>query len=1009
MSRWSHICEIVRTRAVVLRLWEAGLRALAVGLASLALAAAVRGFAATSTWPLVLLAAGLAGALAGFVWWGPRAAGRLSERRVAGEIERANPELGGRLVTAVELHGALGSTKPYELSRELAQAYLASVDEQIPDIDASRVFPARGLARSAALCAAALVAAAAVLTSNPAWAPWRRGARPAAEPEALRVRQFTRRYEYPGYSGRAPLTVADTRGLITGLKGTQVRLGVALSQPVRSLTLRFGSGESVPLLVAEGGRAASVSLVLSAPTHYGFEAATPDGASHALDGGEIAVEPDAPPLVRIVMTAPPGSGEAGIEVERTGLIEAWFEASDDFGLTEARLVAEVPGRAEPLVLARSNLDARQARGRLSFVPAEKISDPDATAFQIRVDADDNDTISGPKTGRSEPVTVRIITPERMHDRVVALQKRLLAEMVQLLGDYLELKPKAGLDPFVTVQRAMMSRLSRVIEIGALCGRMQAEDALADDNVRQSIEQMTRRREDAANRRRAWALSAEAGEGGLSEKDLAAWLAGDARETSQLESDVLLLDDLIKGQEMAAVQALARQIAESRERMEKLLQTLQQGGASPETKAAALREIEALRRRIADLAERMQQMARDLPAEFVNRDAIPRADSDRADSLSAQMEKALAEGRYEDALKLAAELSKLYENAAQAAGKGMQEWAAGTFGQGLEEARKLDQALGRLQEEQSGIVDETSKITQTHQDQVLQTREKEISEAVSAIRDKVRRADQMTGALERARRADGAEAGMDELRRSWQAVDKDLADRRLMEAQRRAAEAEAEAFQAAAEAEGDAIRGARRPPAEADGLKTAASEVTRDIDRLMRGIRQSADASAAGSEGQKMDQIGRRQQENAQALGELSRKLGETAGRSPFMDQEVPRRLETARRSMDEAAAKLGGRAASGALESERDALERLGQARENLKESIQRMTSASRLQPMPAPPSARGDGGPEGSDMRRVEVPRGESFRAPKAFREDILRILSGGLPEAFRKTNENYYRSLVE
>ena len=54
----------------------------------------------------------------------------------------------------------------------------------------------------------------------------------------------------------------------------------------------------------------------------------------------------------------------------------------------------------------------------------------------------------------------------------------------------------------------------------------------------------------------------------------------------------------------------------------------------------------------------------------------------------------------------------------------------------------------------------------------------------------------------------------------------------------------------------------------------------------------------------------------------------------------------------------------------------------------------------------RGRGGYAQED---VVVPDESAHRAPEAFREQVMRALEGGLPEAYRRWNEQYYEELVK
>jgi hypothetical protein len=1023
MPVWKHQIESLRARIVVIRLWAGILTALAAALAGLA-AGVLAGCWLSPPIPLILLLSGLVAALAVLVRYGIRHLRGLTAPRLAARIERAAPGLGGRLVSAVEFEAAVRDPAAWPFSAELTREFLNRVDAELPDVELSRICTTRPLGRAFFLLASAFVLTAVAFAAAPGGASHLFRLRPPPAPPpaaALAARKFTVHYEYPAYTGLATHTVEDSDGTLAALKGTHATLTIRFNRRVEDPAIRLSSGEAVPLSVDPAGEIASAVLVLTTPGTYRIEARLPDGTAASLPEAPIRIVSDAPPGVRIVSVSPPADDRDVIEIEPDGLIELRFQASDDFGLSQARLLGQAPGQDEPRELARNALTGSLADGKLSLALAEKRAELPGPAFRLWIEADDNDTVSGPKTTRSRVLTVRLLTPERRHDRVLAYQRLLLHEMLQLLADQLESRPTTDPNVFESLQRRLASRLARTIQAGETCLAHLRPDPLADYNAYKAIERMTdRRRAEFYRRGRVLLSAARHGGRSLPDQFLADLAPDDAADTKALEADVLLLDDLIRTQEMASIAKIGKELAASRKQMEELIEKLKDGTLTPELRREVRRRIEELERRIAELTRRMAALARELPSQFVNPDALPRAQADKIASLQQEIRKALAEGREEDALRLAAELSRVLESSLQSMSQGMEQWADGSFGQGMEAMRRIEQSLREIRESQSELVQDTGTIRDRHDAEARKALQDEIDQAIEQIRRKARGTRRL--AAEAAGTGDEPQppqtplgAVDEDLKR----LDAELEHRRLDEAEDHARRARANVLRWASglavqrSVTTPATPDTPRPPAppEAEELERLSGEITEDIAALRKRLREATDASAARAEGEQLQGMAGKQGRNSEAAAQLQKRMDELAGKNPLVGREPADSLREARQWMEGARRGLEARRPSGALEDEKRALEALDDAARDIKEGIRQVGSARRLQPMPLPPSVadRQPGGRSGYASEDFEIPGPDRFRAPRAFREDIMRILSGGLPEPYRKLNEEYYRSLVE
>ena len=86
-----------------------------------------------------------------------------------------------------------------------------------------------------------------------------------------------------------------------------------------------------------------------------------------------------------------------------------YDATDDHGLREVDLVLRSGAREERRILARLDGDTASSRGGQVLRASDPFLKKSHAATEIRVEAEDNDAVTGPKWGKSEAIT--IIPPE----------------------------------------------------------------------------------------------------------------------------------------------------------------------------------------------------------------------------------------------------------------------------------------------------------------------------------------------------------------------------------------------------------------------------------------------------------------------------------------------------------------------------------------------------------------------------------------------------------------------
>lgn len=332
---------------------------------------------------------------------------RLRERRifddpartiehVAGTVE---PDLAGRAVRALSL---LRTEAARGASSQLAELHvrrtLAALPREGVTRGASRIATALGIATvvivatNLAACATSpwgVVEGFDVLVSSKGVAPL--GMAWLSEPQ-IRARppdylhQEERRV--PPYD-----EVALPRGTLLTMRGTPVHSG-------RRLLLTDGAAE-VPF-VDDGAGGVVARWPLAETVKLRVVARFGDVVIPESQDTPVESIPDAPPIVQLE-GAPKRIILAG--EEDASEIPIHYEATDDHGLREVHLVLRAAAREERRVLARLDGETKSDRGGYTLRASDPFIKKSHAPIEIRVEAKDNDPITGPKWGASEAITV----------------------------------------------------------------------------------------------------------------------------------------------------------------------------------------------------------------------------------------------------------------------------------------------------------------------------------------------------------------------------------------------------------------------------------------------------------------------------------------------------------------------------------------------------------------------------------------------------------------------------
>jgi hypothetical protein len=459
---------------------------------------------------------------------------------------------------------------------------------------------------------------------------------PVILPPSARL-PFTVRVEPPAYTGREGVTLEDTTEPIEIVAGSRVEVTLDLPGPVSALTARLREGltpgQRVPARLA-GERTVRISL---APRQDGelvlsWRPATGGWRVGAV-GPRFTVLPDRPPSLRVK------PGTASIRLVRVEPLTLAWEATDDFGIVEVRLVWTTDqGDRGSRELARAPRFGPGRRTRSSGAFAWDLAAlglAPGRAVTFHLEAQDNRAAGpgglGPQERRTPDQEVRIVRPEPERPALLADLERLLEAAVARLADRLELPLPAGPEVACAPVGGQVARMRDAER--ALLSQVAALVAAARRGGKGVLPRLT-----SALTTRLGPLHGRlvrlAGAGpalperGGSCAAVRAFKPAHEALTRGLEDLVLLLDELAGQVTLERVADLTREI-ERQTRELKELAAAEARAPSAERRAALQRAASRLRELYSELARVSSTLRDDLVEDHVNRQALRGKGADEA--------------------------------------------------------------------------------------------------------------------------------------------------------------------------------------------------------------------------------------------------------------------------------------------------------------------------------------------------------------------------------------------
>ena len=931
--------------------------------------------------------------------------------RLASVVEWRIPAFADRLVSACEL-AETDPDKAY-YSPILAIASIGDMEKRLSSIREESIAPLKELGAPAirAGIALLLVALAAVIGpahTGAAFASLWGNHSPDLKAGELHflMGDITIHYHYPDYTGLNPLRIENASGDIEAYPGTRVGIQATSAEHCGTAVILMDEGDEVPLSRVEGNLFEG-SFVVTGKDGYRFEC---DGSADSRSR-QIHIVKDRDPFA--ALDYPPEE----LEVRETDRIELAFRLSDDFGLKQAELVFNYDAGKKRedgrFALKTFDKNRKSFEGAVlwdlspySFAPGDRVT--------YYVEVLDNDSVSGPKTGRSRTHVLKVFSVHDHHRKLLDLQEEIWEAMLGLLAKYLEQvideKTVPDADSLMKVYSDTDLELTQAIldPLGRLIGEMK-EDPLATKAATELLasihDDFERNKNDYLKSR--WKL----------ERDVQIWDGPESRRTvnglyrlralreetiGRLEKAVIDLYELLQKQKYDALVSESEKLADLRDELRQLMEEYRN------TKDPALMErIEELlrefRERLNELYKKMADIAKEIPEDFVNMEALT---SNNIEGNLDTLAELLKSGDLEKALKELENLSQQLNDMLEQLKEGSENLGDSLYSESMQKLLNFDKDLEQLTRKEEELHDQTEKSFEGYREKLKKRLKNGFELVAKRLAEKVKLARTETGKIEntpniQARHdRDGAISHMEDLEKTLEATDLKGAEEITKHTQR-SLESLSWSLKATYRRQGE-------PDPEKEN-KEHAREAKRIIDEVARELKEiMPDPNKILSRKEKdlLDQQALKQRELSREANRLRNDVRGMMSEVPFMPGDAEELMNDAANGMEQSRQRLSKRNPGGASGHQQQSIHSMKTLKQGLEQAMQQMQSGMKFGGM-RPMMRRGGG--RRLSREEVAIPKAEDYKTPKELREDLLEAMKKKAPETYEPQNRQYYKELVK
>ncbi len=929
-------------------------------------------------------------------------------KKAALRIEKLNPSLGSAPTAALAF--SKESKEVTDYSRDLLLRYIAESSEALQQSQSHQVQQKENRQRRKIPLIGSTIALIFALFST-----WML---PNARIELLRatvqknITQLSERplgsdirliFHYPAYAKRENRIIQGGDGTIRCLAGTDIELIARSEEKLEHAVLRLNAPNSeetqdLAVVIGEDGQTLSARFTVMKPGSWVFIFKTQAGKKiQEKHQHPIFIEADSHPKVQLI------SPTTEVELRDDDFVDIFWSAEDDFEISEVSLVLERPGQKEPIRTLLAPPEAARAKrdGKFRWKAGAIELEPGEDAL-FYLEATDNDTVMGPKKGRSQTRKLKLFSARRHHQKTLQLEEDILNDMVDWLSEELT-HPVSSKGPISGATLEGQSRLLQtlsdlLISFEDLLSALD-EDHLSPQKIKQAFRNIQKDLDQEHQSRRSAIKAASKNKKSSSAFRL---FSAQIRSIKKAEKHIIYLDDLIALQRVQSLKDTAKDLLSAQRDLESLLEEFRKN-QDPRLKAELEERIRALKEKMMQLLAKMASIRKELPGEYRNLEATGHLATQ--DQLK-KLEKYLEEGDLEAAARELEALANTIENMVASIDEAEEKFGGERYEKLRKELADFAEDFQKLEEKQKALHETAEKLAEKLRKEAIKkaagNKEKLLKKAMELVTEALEGIDQV------------AEAGY-----SFAMLDRELSGARIRlldvldlldmpdyeEAlnMSHAASRHLRTLSNVLRSRYNALPTNPELKKSRDGTEVA-KKATLELVELLEKLFPKARDVLSKQELKNMKEMAKEQKEVQDEAAKLQSKMQKLAQEIPIFGAEPQQMLKDAQSHMRDAQNNIKAERLQQASQNKGRAAEKLGALRKKLQQAAKGGSGG-----MPLPLGGEGgQGQKQGFKDEDVDIPKDSANKGREKFRKDLLEAAREKAPEGYKEAVRRYYEELI-
>ncbi|MEW6041176.1 MAG: DUF4175 family protein, partial [Elusimicrobiota bacterium] len=842
-----------------------------------------------------------------------------------------------------------------------------------------------------------------------------------------RIVKMHTKFYFPQYTAKEPAESNNLSDLALPY-GTRVDIRAQTNKSVKKASLLFSYNRKAPFAI-KGDNAIQGEFIVEREGECWFDLLSNDGMTN-LDPARysIAVLKDVSPDVRVLS---PGQN---LVVAQDSNVEIVYNVSDDYGLSRLDLVfypAQEGQKSARQLRLKTISDKKTEITDNYFWKISDINARQGDVIYYYLSAYDNDTVSGPKEGRSDVFSIEIFSYEKEHCEIEKSLYNFREELLNLLAEQtrtrntleLKLSTTAPISPFdaaklVENQKNIKTLSQKTSEnLKKLLNKMEL-DPLINYQIYSEHSSMNDSLNYLEKNQMLSAINS------LERKDYKTASVNMDEIISTLEKMNLLAEDVMQYQRMQDLLSTGEKLSDLGEQIKNGLQT------TPDAqKLSKMKEImDRIDKLTEEINEILKKMPQQLPEEFINQPSVKQVNTqqlkDTADSLRQALDSGNFEKALEEAKRLMEQLSGMLKTLQEAGGDvgfgGLQKQTSDEVKKGLDE-------LNSIITEQDKIIAQTQEMENIRQQAISQEQEKILKdlakiqqEAINAALTIPGKAPDPRSGHPSARMGRGTppqsfkpeiSAKINNVIPRMQNVLKEMESKRLIKTREWLKEIIANLDITESFISGYVQNASTEQAIAFIDVSTNTKFVNETEKKILSILESPQDVKFSQNQSERLTGLSEKQTDLKERTMNLDKKVQGLSRKTASITSDISSNLKSASKEMGKASENLTKGNTNEAITSERKALEYLTEGQQSLQNSMQALGQMQSKQnkPMANFIQGKGSGGIMGVRTGYVELPKKEDYIPPKEFREELLNALKEKYPQTYSEIIKKYYRKLTE